>query len=211
MDAPFACAGHRDHMDSLVRDLAHDLDREVTDVPSDRRRDVERRRGPRRMAEREQQIVERGLPHWRRMIIIALTCWAVLGSVAALALVLQERNDHAAVDKAVLASAKAGRASAKAEAAVQLALSNLDLIRAEATGLCSAIESNRVSVDAAHIVLHRVLVQSGKFPGKFARELGRDAASIRFVPLLNCTAITTNPLTYQLPMPVPFGSPGAPK
>lgn len=172
--------------------------------------------------------------------MVALTCWAVIVSVGFVALVVRVSQDSKALDHTATALHQSSRALARdrqatgsAAAAASLATSTFATLRAEATGLCVAIAATAGYVDEGHRVLHALLRAQGylelrageqlqhasgravRRASRIQQRLGHQtltaARHILYLAPVDCQALTSNPLGYTEPAPVPFGSPRAPR
>lgn len=177
----------------------------------------ERRSHTRRQADVARDAV---IPHLRKIVTGAIACWAIIATVAGVALLIQTSHNTSALHRAEHAVAKSNAAVAKSNAAVRTSLTAIALQHKLLLQGCIRSNLTRASDNASHqsdysidsFVLARFLIpnpsetpEQKRITSAFKARLLLAVTLKRWTPLTDCVvAIGKFGSAYKAPQPVPF-------
>lgn len=143
--------------------------------------------------------------HFYNVAMGSLACWAIIATVGVVSLALQNHANHVALRNSSLALSRS-------TLSLQRDVANTNRIAAEARGLCLSEKVTISYINGAGMTIRKRLLAikhlDGVLVGKGFR---RVAKAIMYLPPIDCVGLNRYPLSYRVPKPIPYGSPGAPK
>lgn len=158
--------------------------------------------------------------NYRRIAWGAIVCWAVISSVAVVALIAALSHADNVTALAKRSTDKATAATVKATAAYQAATIALKVLQDEAAGECYRVNVLRYSHDVSAAkayandgaVIH-FLTEAERAATKLvpafhalATTFRNEQGALTFQPIVDCQAAVSNPRHYRTPRTIPLGN-----